>query len=208
MITAASSCSPSRWLAYLRSSWPMPASPWPKKKSPTMAPMTDRPAEMRSPAKIAGRAAGNISLRSRVQPAGVVQREQVVHRRGRRTAARTACSAMIGNSEMITQTITRDAGPVPNQNEISGTSARIGIACSITMYGNDGPLERTSVWLISMARPMPRTMAMARPMSGHLHARPQRRRGSRRSCPSRGSPISTTSCGGRSRNRRRASSTT
>ena len=57
----------------------MPGSPWPKKKSPTMAPITDRPAEMRRPAKIAGRAAGNISLRSRVAAVGVLQREQVVH---------------------------------------------------------------------------------------------------------------------------------
>ena len=73
MITAANSSSPSSWLAYLRSSWPMPASPRPKKKSPTMAPITDRPAEMRRPAKIAGRAAGNISLRSRVDAAGVLR---------------------------------------------------------------------------------------------------------------------------------------
>ena len=40
---------------------PMPGSPWRKKKSPTMAPITDRPAEMRKPVKIAGMPAGNCS---------------------------------------------------------------------------------------------------------------------------------------------------
>ena len=47
--------------------WPRPTSPRPKKKSPTMAPMTDSPAEMRRPANIAGSAAGNITLRRRVK---------------------------------------------------------------------------------------------------------------------------------------------
>ena len=43
---------------------------------------------------------------------------------------------MIGNTAISTHTTTRDVCPVPNQIEISGTSARIGMACSITMYGN------------------------------------------------------------------------
>ena len=40
-------------------SLPSPGSPLAKKKSPTMAPMTARPAEMRKPLNIAGLAAGN-----------------------------------------------------------------------------------------------------------------------------------------------------
>ena len=43
----------------------MASSPRPKKKSPTIAPMTESPAEMRRPAKIAGPAAG-MTLKSDV----------------------------------------------------------------------------------------------------------------------------------------------
>ena len=104
---------------------------------------------------------------------------------------------------MITHTITRDVScRSRTRTPISGTMARIGIACSVTMYGK---IARSTsfAWLISTAMTMPSTIEMASPMQRHLGARPQRRRGSRRSCPSRGSRSATTSCGGRRRNRRR-----
>ena len=46
---------------------PRPGSPLVKKKSPTMAPITARPAATRSPVKIAGDAAGICNLRKMTQ---------------------------------------------------------------------------------------------------------------------------------------------
>ena len=70
---------------------------------------------------------------------------------------------MIGNSEMITHTITLELSPVPNQNAISGTMARIGIAWSITRNGNVAR-SMTIVWLIRMAIATPSTIEMVRPI--------------------------------------------
>src|SRR5690606_36337272 len=64
--TVATSSADWRREAYRSKSRPRPGVPRPKKKSPTMAPITDRPAAVRSPVKIPGRAAGTWSLNVRV----------------------------------------------------------------------------------------------------------------------------------------------
>ena len=46
---------------------PIPGLPCLKKKSPTIAPITDSPAEIRSPVKMLGNAEGSCSFRSRAR---------------------------------------------------------------------------------------------------------------------------------------------
>ena len=70
---------------------------------------------------------------------------------------------MIGNSEMITQTISRPWVAVPNQNPISGAIARIGIAWSVTMYGYSARSINFD-WLITTAKAIPSTMLIDRPI--------------------------------------------
>ena len=79
---------------------------------------------------------------------------------------------MIGKRAMITHTTTRETCPVPNQNEISGTMARIGIACSVTRYGN---MARSAnfAWLMMTARVIPEHHGDGEPDRCDLHARPQ-----------------------------------
>ena len=101
---------------------------------------------------------------------------------------------MIGNSEMITQTTTRDVWPVPHQNEISGTMARIGMAWSITMYGNTAR-SMSRVWLISTAIAMPSTIEMARPIKATRALDHNPARISEKASRSK-KPSCTTSCGG------------
>jgi hypothetical protein len=110
---------------------PIPGRPWAKKKSPTTAPMTASPAAMRSPANVAGSAAGSCSLVSRVH--------RLAPWRVKRSCMAASADlspnrvlAMIGKSAMRTQTMTRAVNPNPNQNPSSGTSARIGMVCSTT----------------------------------------------------------------------------
>ena len=75
-ITDANSSGDCRRDWYFAMSEPMPGVPRWKKKSPTIAPTTERPAEMRMPAKIAGVAVGNSSLARIVQRDGALQLEQ------------------------------------------------------------------------------------------------------------------------------------
>ena len=109
----------------------MPGWPCRKKKSPTIAPITDRPAEMRKPAKIAG------------MPAGSCRRQRRVNRLESCNVKRScwpwsadnkpkSVLLMIGKIAMSTHTITRLRKLKSNQNPISGTSARIGIVWSTT----------------------------------------------------------------------------
>src|ERR1044072_6881490 len=56
----------------------MPGAPCWKKKSPTIAPITARPAAGRSPVKMAGTAAGASSLTRRWSRAALVGRHEVV----------------------------------------------------------------------------------------------------------------------------------
>ena len=75
-----------------------------------MAPITDSPAEIRSPVKIAGRAAGNISFHSRVQRfARCSVNRSCIERSA--DCSPNSVLAMIGKMEMITQTITRELRP-------------------------------------------------------------------------------------------------
>src|SRR6266498_1935307 len=164
--TAAKSCSDWSRARYRSIRMPMPGSPCLKKKSPTIAPITDAPAAMRRPVKIAGSAAGSSSFHSRVsRPA-----ECRVNRSC--WLASTDWSpnkvlAMIGNSAMSTQTSTRLGKPKPNQNPSSGTSARIGMVWSTTAYGySERSIQRA--WCIRIAMPMPHTTASASPSSATL----------------------------------------
>ena len=88
----------------------MPDSPCPKKKSPTTAPITDRPAEIRKPAKIAGSAAGNISFRRRVYRLAWWSVNRSCMPRSADCKPNSVFT-MIGKIEMITQTNTRDFMP-------------------------------------------------------------------------------------------------
>jgi hypothetical protein len=81
---------------------------------------------------MAGRAAGNINFWSLV----------ILLAWWRVNRSCAPCSAecrpksvftMIGNREIITQTTIREVGPVPNQKEMSGTMARMGMAWRVTM---------------------------------------------------------------------------
>ena len=183
----------------------MPTSPRPKKKSPTMAPITDSPADMRSPAKIAGRAPGNMSLRSRVRRLAWCS----VNRSCIALSAESSPNrvfTMMGKSEMMMHTTTRDVWPYPHQNPINGTMARMGIACSVTMKGNTA---RSTIlaWLIIVARNKPIEIAMTSPMSATLALDQSPVSISVKLAESR-NPTSTTSCSGRIRNRRLSSMTT
>ena len=148
---------------------------------------------MRRPAKIAGSAAGNISFVSRVQRLACSSVNRSCMPRSADCSPNSVLR-MIGKIEMITQTMTRDVWLVPNQNEISGVRARIGIACSATMYGK---IARSAslVWLISTAMPMPSTMAMASPMKATLALDHSASRISENASPLR-KPFWTTSWGG------------
>ena len=126
---------------------------------------------MRRPAKIAGSAAGNISLLSRVQRLACSSVNRSCMPRSADCSPNSVFT-MIGNIEMITQTMTRDVWPVPNQNEISGTMARIGIAWSITMYGNTAR-STSLVWLISTAMRDAEHDRDGQADEGHPGARPQ-----------------------------------
>ena len=105
-----------------------------------MAPITDSPAEMRRPAKIAGSAAREHQL---AQPRQCGWRACSVNRScipGSADCRPNSVFTMIGKIEMITHTMTRDLMPYPNQKPISGTIARIGIACSVDHVREDRPL--------------------------------------------------------------------
>ena len=86
---------------------PRPGSPRWKNWSPTIAPITDRPAEVRRPTKIEGSAAGICSLRSRVS------RPAPWSSKSSRCARSTDCRPKrvldtMGNSAIMTVTITRE----------------------------------------------------------------------------------------------------
>ena len=88
----------------------MPGAPCWKKKSPTMAPITDRPAALRRPVKIDGTAAGNCSLSSTCARVARLSRNRSC------AAALADCRPkkvfeIIGKTAMITQTTTRAGKP-------------------------------------------------------------------------------------------------
>ena len=113
---------------------------------------------------------------------------------------------IIGNSEISTQTSTRLRKSKPHQKPISGTMARIGTVCSTTAQGNS---ERSTQRAcdIATATPMPSTDAISRPTNATRAVSQVASRISRRVSPSK-IPCSTTACGGGSRKRRCASSST
>ena len=95
----------------------MPLPPLRKNSSPTTAPMTDSPAAMRNPVKIAGSAAGSCSLRSR-GPAAT--RPCSVNRSCWLASAESRPNSVldtIGKIEMITHTRTRE--PMPNAEDVA-----------------------------------------------------------------------------------------
>jgi hypothetical protein len=79
---------------------------------------------------------------------------------------------MIGKREMITQTMIRDRCPVPHQNEMSGTIARIGIAWRVTMNGNTAR-SMVFAWLMIVAKRNPIAIEMDQSDHRDLGARPQ-----------------------------------
>src|SRR3954451_18983139 len=178
----------------------MPFSPLSKKKSPTIAPMTDSPAEMRSPANIAGRADGNITLRSRVirPPWCSVIRSC---NPGSPDTRPNRVFSTIGKMVISTHTITRDVWLDPKMMAIIGTRVRIGIACNATINGNVAR-SMSLDWLISVANATPSTTEMASPIPA---TRTDDHRASSNSCRLSHSknPRRTTSSGGGTRKRRR-----
>ncbi len=181
----------------------MPGLPCLKKKSPTMAPTTDRPAEMRRPAKMAGMAAGNSSLRRMVTRLGWcrAKRSRICRSTDRRP---NRVLETIGNSEISTHTKTRALKPNPNQNPTRGTSARIGTHCRTTAYGKRAFSISRDCDMIT-AHVMPMIAAIARPVNATVAVRLRASHIAWAESPS--SPSVTTWCGGGIRNRRPGSST-
>ena len=105
-----------------------------KKKSPTMAPITDAPAAMRSPVKIAGIAPGQLHLPQPGPAADLVEREQVVVSSvGGLQAEQRVGDHREDRDQHGHQQAARDAVAEPDR-EI-GTSARIGSVWTTTAYG-------------------------------------------------------------------------
>ena len=156
----------------------MPLSPFAKKKSATMEPMTAPPEAMRTPVIIAGRALGSSSLRRRVQ------------RLTRFSVNRSwwgwsvDCKpnnvlVMIGKMAMSTVTTRRTPMRSPNSWVSSGVIARIGKVCKTTAYGKNARSMCRDRFM-STAKLVPSTIEMNRPSTvtcsvGHMYPRIGRR---------------------------------
>ena len=128
----------------------MPLPPLRKNSSPTTAPITDSPAAMRKPVKIAGIAAGQLQL---AQPRTSAMRRLSVNRSCWLASAESRPNSVfdtIGKIEMITQTRIREPNPKPKMLPMSGTMARIGMAWAAIRYGQN---ERSThvAWAITTA---------------------------------------------------------
>ena len=97
---------------------PMPGLlPARKNCSPTTAPMTERPAEMRNPVKIAGSAAGNCSLREPRPRDASRKREQIVLA-GSAEVSPNSVLVTIGKNEIMTHTKIAGSMPPPKTESI------------------------------------------------------------------------------------------
>ena len=123
---------------------------------------------MRRPAKIAGSAAGNISLRSRVQRLACVQREQVVHPALGRLQSEQGVEDDREEGDDHADDHPRGLELVPNQNADQRRRGPGSGRPAARPCRGRRPARASLAWLISMAMPMPRTMAMASPMSATL----------------------------------------
>ena len=156
-----------------------PLSPRRKNSSPTTAPMTDRPAAMRNPVKIAGIAAGNCSLRSRVQPAGAAQREQVVLADVGRQQTEQRVRRRSGRTRSCTQTSTRDVQLVAEQQRDDRHDRR-GSGSPAGPRGTARASARaTAPATSSTASAMPTTIAMREPDERGDRGPPEARRACR-----------------------------
>ena len=135
----------------------------PAMNSPTMAPITASPDEIRRPVMMYGSANGNFSFTIRCHQEALYS-SNMATRLWSVEVSPAAVLVMIGNSE-IRKAITTTAGiPAPNQITISGAIATIGIVWSRTAYGNR---LRSMILLcdISRATLIPTTIASPKPIS-------------------------------------------
>ena len=131
-----------------------------------MAPITANPAAMRRPVNVAGMAAGNWSLNSRVVRLALCSEKRSWRSRSTDFSPNRAL-VMIGNSEIKTAMITRLLNPNPNHTPMRGTRARVGTVWITTAHGKNASSMRRD-WLIRTAKRIPSAMAIARPVNATL----------------------------------------
>ena len=130
---------------------------------------------------------GEHQLAQAGEPAGVLQREQVVHPAIGRLQAEQRVHDDREQRDDHADDDPRLAGRCRTRTRSAATIARIGIAWSITMNGNTRALDRAWPGSSARRRATPSDDRDRRsPIMRDLGARPETRRASRRSCPSRG----------------------
>jgi hypothetical protein len=155
---------------------------------------------MRRPVKICGIAAGNCSLTSLVQRLALCSVNRSCWPASAEMSPKKVL-ARIGNTEMITHTSTRERKLKSKNAPISGTNARIGMACRATAKGQ---IMRSIhlARLINVAVATPTTMAMNNPTAATWVLSHSASNSALRITPLSMKLRLMTRCGGGTRNRR------